>query len=68
MTAVQELLIDAFVTAAAIAGGEFGGDHESVMVFLLLPGGGLVTVQAIHAFRACALISYSWTTEYWVRA
>ena len=27
-----------------------GGDDESVVIFLLLAGGGLVALQAVHAF------------------
>jgi hypothetical protein len=46
---MEELLVDAFVTAAAIAGSEFGGDDKSVMVFLFLPGRGLVALKAIDA-------------------
>jgi hypothetical protein len=45
---VQELLVDRFVTAAAISGRQFRGDHEAVMIFLFLAGGGLVAVQAVH--------------------
>jgi hypothetical protein len=50
VTAVQELLVDIFVAATAVAGGEFGRDHETVMVFLFLSGGRLVAIEAVHAF------------------
>lgn len=49
MAAVKELLIDAFVATTAIASGEFGGDDESVMVFLFLACGGLVAVETVDA-------------------
>jgi hypothetical protein len=48
MTTVQKLLVDALVTTATVAGGKFGRDNEAVMVLLLLPGSGLVTIQAVH--------------------
>jgi hypothetical protein len=47
---VQKLLINGFVTAPTISGSEFGGNQKSMMVLLYLPGGGLMAVQAIHAF------------------
>jgi hypothetical protein len=66
--AMEELLVDAFVTRAAISGGEFGRDGEAVMVLLFLLGGGLVELRQLMPLAACRLISYSWTTEYCVRA
>jgi len=55
VAAVQELLVDRFVAAPTIAGCEFGGDHESVMIFLLLTLRGLVTLKAVNALTGmCA--------------
>ena len=50
VTAAQKLLIDAFVTGAAVACRQVSTDHEAVVIHLLLAGAGFVTVQAIHAF------------------
>ena len=50
MATAQELLIDRFVAAAAIARGQFGCDHKSVMIFLLLARRGLVALKAIDPF------------------
>ncbi len=50
VAAVQELLVDALVATAAVAGGELGADDKAVMVLLLLAFGGLVAVQAVDAF------------------
>ena len=47
MPAMEELLVDPFVTAPAISSGELGGDDESVMIFLFLSGRGLVALKAI---------------------
>jgi hypothetical protein len=49
MTTVQELLVDVFVAAAAIASRQFCRDRKTVVILLFLCGGGLVAVQAIHA-------------------
>lgn len=51
MTAVQELLVDVLVTATAIAGSQPSGNHEPVVVLLLLVRSGLMALQAIHAFQ-----------------
>ena len=48
MTAAQKLLVNALVAAAAIARGQLGGNYESVVVFLLLCRGRLMTVEAIY--------------------
>jgi hypothetical protein len=48
--AAQELLVDAFVAASAIAGGQSGCDHEAVVVFLFLSLGRLMAVDAVHPF------------------
>lgn len=48
MAASQELLINAFVATSAIAGGQLGGNDESVVVFFLLTRCGLVAFQAVH--------------------
>src|SRR5579859_1591452 len=50
MAAAEELLVDAFVAAAAISRGELGGDDEAVVVFLVLSGRGLVALKAVDAF------------------
>ncbi len=51
MAAVQKLLINLLVTTAAVAGREaYRSDYEAVVIFLVLPGRRLVTIQAIHAF------------------
>jgi hypothetical protein len=50
MPAVQKLLVDIFMATAAIPGREFGGNYEAVVILLFLAGGGLVAIQAIHAF------------------
>lgn len=49
MAAAKELLINIFVAAAAIPCSQFRRDHETVMIFLLLSGRGLVTVETVHA-------------------
>ncbi len=49
VAAAQELLVDAFVAGAAVAGGQVGADHEAVVIDLLLVRPRLVAVQAIHA-------------------
>src|SRR5262249_39585928 len=49
MAAAQELLVDAFVAIAAIAGRQAGGDDEAVMLLLLLVLGGGVAIEAIDA-------------------
>ncbi len=51
MTAAQELLVDGFVAATAIAGRQLCGDDEPVMVLLLLVRRGLVAFEAVHALR-----------------
>lgn len=48
--AVQELLVDILVAAAAVPRGQLGGNDESVMIFLLLPRRWLMAIQAVHAF------------------
>jgi hypothetical protein len=48
MPAAQELLINVLVATTAVASRQFGGNYESVMVFLLLPSSWLVAVQAIY--------------------
>src|SRR6185503_2426781 len=50
MAASQKLLVNVFVTTAAVSGSQFRGDDESMMLLLLLPGRRLVTIEAIHAF------------------
>ena len=49
MAPAQKLLIDVFMAAAAVAGGELDRDQESMMVLLLLPGGRLMAFQTVHA-------------------
>src|SRR5215467_6247116 len=46
--AAHKLLINAFVAATAVASRQFGGDYKSMMIFLVLPCGRLVAVQAVH--------------------
>src|SRR6185437_1613393 len=50
MAATQKLLVDILVTAAAVAGRQFGRDDEPVMFLFLLSGRWLMTVEAIHTF------------------
>src|SRR5262249_42729410 len=51
MTAVQKLLIDIFVTAAAVPSRQMiRSDGEAVMIFALLSSRGLMAIKAIHAF------------------
>jgi hypothetical protein len=52
MPASQELLIDRFVTAPAIASCELYRDHETVMVFFFLTLPGLMAFEAVNAL-AC---------------
>src|SRR5579872_3652304 len=47
MAAAQELLVNVLVTASAIARGELRGDHESVVIFLLLARCRLVTFETV---------------------
>ncbi len=49
MPAVQELLINAFVTAAAVSGGELSGDEEPVVIFLFLTSRRLMAVETVHS-------------------
>jgi hypothetical protein len=50
MAATQKLLVDILVTAAAVAGRQFGRDDEPVMFLFLLSGRWLMTIEAIHTF------------------
>src|SRR5215472_4554952 len=50
MAAAQELLIDVFMAATAVPCRQLGRNHEAVVIFLLLSGGGLMAVQATHTF------------------
>src|SRR5581483_6142911 len=50
MTAMEKLLINALVAAAAIPGGQLGRDDEAMMIFLLLAGGRLMAFKAVHSF------------------
>ena len=50
MPAVQELLVDRFVTAAAVSRSEFHGNHKSVMVLFVLRGCRLMAIKTSHAF------------------
>ena|SRR5690242_10685683 len=50
MTAVQELLVDRLVTAAAISGRELRRDDKAVMVLLLLTRSRLMAFEAADAF------------------
>jgi hypothetical protein len=43
----KEFLIDTFVAGAAIAGGQVGADGETVVIYFLLTGAGLMAVEAI---------------------
>jgi hypothetical protein len=49
MSASKELLINVLVTRAAVSRCQFDRDGKPVMLFLVLPRGGLMTIQAIHA-------------------
>src|SRR5579872_3891966 len=49
MTAVQEFLIDAFVTTAAISCREMGADDKAVVILSLLAFGRLMAVETVHA-------------------
>jgi hypothetical protein len=49
MPAAKEFLVYAFVTRAAITGGQMGADCEAVVIHLLLAGTRLVAVEAIDA-------------------
>jgi hypothetical protein len=50
MTAVQKLLVNLFMAAAAIARRQsHTRNHKSVMIFLVLPRRRLVALQAVHA-------------------
>ena len=48
MPTVQELLVDVFVATTAVSGRKLSGDRETVMIFLLLPRGGLMAIEAVH--------------------
>src|SRR5947207_418299 len=48
VTTAQEFLVDGLMALPAIACGEVFGNHEAVMIFLLLVLGGLMAVEAIH--------------------
>src|SRR5262245_51094188 len=48
MPAAQKLLIDLFVTGPAVARRQPGGDDEAVVILALLPGGGLMAIEAIN--------------------
>src|SRR5215831_9563736 len=52
MTAVLKLLIDTFMTAAAIAGGHLRGDGKSVMFLALLVWRRLVAIETGDPFLA----------------
>jgi hypothetical protein len=52
VSAAQELLVNGFVAAPAIPGCELGGDHETMMIFLLLILRRLVTLETIHALSS----------------
>ena len=52
--AVQELLIDRFVTAAAVSRSEFRGNNKSVMVLLILSGCGLMAIETVDALAGVA--------------
>ena len=55
MAAMQKLLINLFVATAAVSRGEANRrNDESVMIFFLLPGRGLVAVQAVDALLRVA--------------
>jgi len=68
MTASQKLLVNLLVAASAVARSQpVSADDKTVMLFFLLSGGGWWHSRQFTPFWACLLISYSWTTEYWVR-
>ena len=52
MPAMQILLIYAFVATPAVSRGQLGGNHEPVMIFLVLACGRLMAIEAIHPFLA----------------
>src|SRR4051794_20803651 len=53
MAAMNILLVDLFVTAAAVRGRQaHARDHKPVMVLFVLARRGLVALQTIHAFLA----------------
>src|SRR4051812_37858656 len=47
--AAKELLIDRFVTASAVSGGELRDDREAVMLLSVLRCGRLVAIEAVDA-------------------
>lgn len=50
MAAAQKLLVDIFMAAATVTCCQLTcRNHETVMVFLLLPGRSLMAIQAVHA-------------------
>jgi hypothetical protein len=49
MPAAQKLLIDLFMTWAAVSGGKRCRNHKSVVFLLLLPGSRLMALQAIYS-------------------
>jgi hypothetical protein len=48
MPAAQELLINLFMTCAAVSGGEGCRNHKPVVFGLFLPGGRLMALKAIY--------------------
>jgi len=50
VAAVEELLIDRFMAAAAVSRREFRRNHKPVMVLFVLPGCRLMAIKTSYAF------------------